>query len=203
MQLELTYSGKNTFTISVDGIPFSKRFSGNWDGQQHFNYIRQEKKTAEEAIDYLSGKNFFSSLYSVEMDSYRPFLKKEIFETCFSIENNMFLKIKGSYEVDTEDFSEQDWEDFSCEEESYLENGILHKCTYSGSCDGSYYFDTESIYPIKENNELYIETEDGTLFFKGLSFKEDYKSLYKASKSFLEDFALTDEFKNKILIAWN
>lgn len=199
---ELIKNGKNVFTISIDGVPFSKRFSGHWNGQQHLHYILSEKKTAAEAIEYLNGNTPFSSLYPVEMNFYYPFLKHSIPLDCFVIEN-MFLTIKGSYAIDSENFSDEDWEYFSCEEESYMENGVLIKTTFSGSCDGSYYFDTESLFVIKEENDLYFETKDGTLFFKGVSRDENNKVLFKASKSFLEDFSLTEDFKLKIIKTWS
>lgn len=33
--MENSYSGKNIFTIDIDGVSYSKRFSSYWDGKSH------------------------------------------------------------------------------------------------------------------------------------------------------------------------
>lgn len=203
----LSYSGKNIFTIDIDGVSYSKRFSGNWDGKNHLQYLKDNNYTNAEALNYLNNTSL--TLYPVDMNSYSPFIKTGNSIYQFEVNDNI-LVIKGSDEVDIQYSSDCEDNDsagyYSFNYDDYIydyidDDGIRHVSEDSGNCDGCFYFNITTYYPISEETDFYFRTITDVYYFKGVD-KNGKKILFMKSSSFLEDFSLTESFKEIILSTW-
>lgn len=149
------------------------------------------------------------TLYPVDMNSCSPFIKVGESIYHFEIKDDI-LVIKGSDELDTQyslDCEDEDYHNRSSfNYDDYIydyidDDGIRHVSEDSGNCDGCFYFDITTYYPISEETDFYFRPVTDVYYFKGVD-KNGKKVLFMKSSSFLEDFSLTESFKETILSVW-